>query len=320
MKFNEKLVQLILNSGITKEEIATKLNVTIDILNSWELGQTIPDNAKLNELATLFNVDLSEYMTKDVVVNKEFINNNIIHLNEEELKPRRWLLYVLIVVEIVIVIILADKFITNLNEKREDKKSIFDIFNFENINSIIEDSDVDSFNWDFEMYNGTQYKMFTSNLIDKIVTNNKTNPKHLITVKYGDLTTNVPNEIKNIKTNLKDNNKYEISFEYDENGFIYEVLFEELEEDISTRSFNLWFESYSGSSNGILVKNMIDEVIKSNKKYNKHIIRIIYKSTNTTDENTIRNIKQQIGDAWSNYEVILDYDEAGYVYQITIQG
>ena len=81
--------------------------------------------------------------------------------------------------------------------------------------------DIRNFNNDYEFYVGTEYSSSVSRLIDEISTNNKTNKKHKITLKYKEIETQNPEEMKNIKKQLDDRTKYEISFEYDEDGFIY---------------------------------------------------------------------------------------------------
>ena len=81
--------------------------------------------------------------------------------------------------------------------------------------------DIRNFNNDYEFYVGTEYSSSVSRLIDEISTNNKTNKKHKITLKYKEIETQDPEEMKNIKKQLDDRTKYEISFEYDEDGFIY---------------------------------------------------------------------------------------------------
>ena len=94
------------------------------------------------------------------------------HLNNDELKPRKWLLYVLIIINIVIIVILANKIVTDRQNKVDNKESIFDKFNDVINNDYFSESEKNSFNWSFEMYMGTENGIQVSNLIDKINTNN----------------------------------------------------------------------------------------------------------------------------------------------------
>ena len=77
--------------------------------------------------------------------------------------------------------------------------------------------------------------------------------------------------------------------------------------------------------------NSIDNIISSNKKNSDHIITLCYQNTCTEDENEMRTIKKNFTEKiptsdpnWFEkttqyYDIILDYDEAGYVNKITIE-
>ena len=70
------------------------------------------------------------------------------------------------------------------------------------------------------------YPNSVRNLIDKVSTNNKKDDVHQITIKYKDVTTTKPEKLKELKNELDDWTQYEVSFEYDENKFIYLVIIE----------------------------------------------------------------------------------------------
>lgn len=89
-----------------------------------------------------------------------------------------------------------------------------------------DDFDITRFNNSFEFYNGTKTGHTVAILIDEITTNNKKNKVHLVTVEYKEISTTDPNEIKEIKKQLDDWTKYEVSFEYDEDGYIYKLIIE----------------------------------------------------------------------------------------------
>lgn len=82
--------------------------------------------------------------------------------------------------------------------------------------------------------------------------------------------------------------------------------------------FNTTYEIRSGSQYGSTVIWLIDEIVTNNKTNKEYVINVIYKNTNSSDENEIRNLKKSL-DIWTQYEVILDYDEIGFVSQVTIQ-
>lgn len=53
-----------------------------------------------------------------------------------------------------------------------------------------------------------------------MVTSNKTNTDHIITIIYKETTTTSEDEIVNIKHSLDEMTEYEISLDYDANGYI----------------------------------------------------------------------------------------------------
>ena len=110
----------------------------------------------------------------------------------------------------------------------------------ENIEDFDTDSSVDikedfgvstnSFNNTLEMYSGTKSKFFVEHLLDEVVTSNKKNADRLITVVFGEYSTTVPEEIVNLKHSL-DDGKYEISLDYDDDGYINKVTMEKIGEN-----------------------------------------------------------------------------------------
>ena len=78
------------------------------------------------------------------------------------------------------------------------------------------------FNAAFELYQGTQYGNSLRMLLDKIITNNKTQDKK-VTLKVANKELTDANKIKDLKTKIDNFKKYEVSFEYDKAGYIYEV-------------------------------------------------------------------------------------------------
>ena len=84
-----------------------------------------------------------------------------------------------------------------------------------------------SFNRHYELYSGTEYKLIIESTLDKVVTNNKTNKKHLITVIYKDKETTNPDAIIEIKHSLKDK-KYEVKLDYDNDGYVNKITLEDI--------------------------------------------------------------------------------------------
>ena len=80
------------------------------------------------------------------------------------------------------------------------------------------------FNRTYERDAGTKQKIFIALTLDNVVTNNKTNSKHLIAVEYSDKSTTKPEEIIEIKKSLDNFREYEVSFEYDSDGYINKMI------------------------------------------------------------------------------------------------
>lgn len=322
MKLGDKISQLRKKAGLSQEELGDKLNVTRQTISKWELGQSKPDTDKLIEVSKLLNVDFNQLVDDEVIIEND---NSNINVNTDEPKPRKWLLVVLIIVSIIIVIILVNKIVMDRQAKKENEKNngIFEFFgelfnNFEDLE--LDDFNKESFNNTFEFRMGTEYGSSVSNLLDDVITNNKTNDNYLIEVVFGDITTTDTNEIKNMKQRLDSSKKYEVSLDYNDDGYVNKVTIETsiIVDSFDISSFNNSLEIYSGTEKGISISWLLDNIITSNKKNSDHIIKVIYGSTNTTDESEIRNIKKQLDD-WTEYEVIFNYDDFGFINQVTIE-
>lgn len=82
---------------------------------------------------------------------------------------------------------------------------------------------IKAFNAPFELYNGSQSGIFLDSLLDQVVTNNKTEADHIITVVYNATMTAMPDEITALKQNLEDSKEYEVSLDYDADGFVNKI-------------------------------------------------------------------------------------------------
>lgn len=156
---------------------------------------------------------------------------------EEDFKPRTWLLIVLIIIGLGITVVLADKVIEDKKKKDAEVKetandfvnNIFDNFKeqYDNVTEAQDKHEIDSFNSKFEIHSGTQYRIFIISLIDDVITNNKKNSDHIITVINGDINSSDPEEIRKIKDNFTDmTTQYEVILDYDENGYVNKITIE----------------------------------------------------------------------------------------------
>lgn len=118
----------------------------------------------------------------------------------------------------------------NNNESTGTEKNFKEDFDKEQIQKEVEEIQenfkIDSFNNEFEMYSGTKKGFHVKRLIDKISTNNKKEKDKTITVIYEGENINDTEKLTDIKRNFEDFTDYEVSFEYDENGYIYQVEIE----------------------------------------------------------------------------------------------
>lgn len=324
MNFGTKLTKLRKKEGLSQEELGEKLNVTRQTISKWELGQSKPDTDKLKEICNLFNVDINILVDEETELKGTEIKNETNKISVDEPKPRRWLLVLLIVIALIIVVILLNKIVIDKQEKEKNNTNsggIFEVFKKMGFGEMKNDFDKNSFNSDFTFYVGTKHGSNVSNLIDEIITNNKTNKEHLITVIYNNENLTDSIKIKNIKNELSEWNEYEVSEDYDDDGYINKITIESKKgyvDEASKRRFNFTYETSNGTQNGFSVKNLLDDVITNNKTNKDHILNVIYKDTNTTDVEIIKNLKSNF-DEWTKYEISLDYDENGYVNQITIE-
>ena len=150
---------------------------------------------------------------------------------EDDFKPRKWLLVLLIIAMGAIIGVLIYYGVNDLKayEKKwrsEEKVDSFDKdFNDakEQIEKTVSEIDVKSFNGNIELYSGTEYGNQVVNLIDNVITSNKKNPDKLITFTFNGQSSTEEETIRGYKKGLEDWTKYEVILDYDENGFVNKV-------------------------------------------------------------------------------------------------
>lgn len=64
MKFNEKLINLRKENGMSQEQLGFELNVTRQTVSKWELGISTPEMDKLIEISKLFGVSVDELVNE----------------------------------------------------------------------------------------------------------------------------------------------------------------------------------------------------------------------------------------------------------------
>lgn len=90
----------------------------------------------------------------------------------------------------------------------------------------MEKKNVDSFNFDYTYLQGEHRG--ADDRLDKIITNNKTNSEHIITVIYNGTSATTEDEIISIKKSLDKWTNYYYSVDYDSNGYINKVTIKDM--------------------------------------------------------------------------------------------
>lgn len=326
MKFEEKLMKLRKEKGWSQEELAEKLNVTRQTISKWELGQTVPDMYNLTKIAEVFGTTVSElYYEKE---NTEDVNN----LTEKDNKGTNKIIIIVIVAILAIILILVGigamvkgkifNIFGNILETSKEKQNYASgLFNdvYEQANNTIGNIMQQMFNSDLEHYYGEVRGTSVKNLIDDIAKSNGENPNKVITLKYNDIETSNTQEIRNVKDKINSDKVYEVSYEYDGEGYINKAIIskEKLSETV-INSFNRTFKNlYYGSKDGFFMSQFIDEVIKSNEENPDHIITVNYNGVETSNPNELRNMKKQFENR-TTYEIFYEYDANGLINKANV--
>lgn len=252
MKFYEKLIILRKKALLSQEELAEKLDVTRQTISKWELGQSKPDIDKLQMMSKLFEVDVNTLTNEDISLEdkgetKEDKNN------KKEDGDRKFILYILIIIFIASLALLAYRIGTDIKTKKDEikeelrkekekaeKKQEEEEKKQQELEDKIkkeqeeyhENFSKDSFNSTFEINQGTKSGMFAKSQVDNIIKNNKKDKEHLIEVVFDGTSYGTdPSNISNVKNNLREFNgnkfqEYEISLDYDDNGYVNKVTIE----------------------------------------------------------------------------------------------
>lgn len=104
---------------------------------------------------------------------------------------------------------------------------------FNNNHSTDNRFEVSSFNTPYENDAGRRSGFFLISTLDDIVTNNKKNKEHIITVVYKDITTTEETEIKKIRDSLSSNRDYDVSLDYDSKGYVNKFTIADIENRVA---------------------------------------------------------------------------------------
>lgn len=248
MKFYEKLIILRKKALLSQEALAEKLDVTRQTISKWELDQTKPDMDKLKEISKLFDVDIN-VLTDDTIS----LEDNKSMKKQDNKQPRKIILYIVIIIfiaslgtllyrvgsDIKLKVDARNEEIQKLKDKAKKKQQEIEDKIKEQQEKIEQQQkenekkrEINSFNSDFEFYQGTEGGTSTSYQIDNVIKSNKKNADHLVEVIFDGVSYGTDTEkIKEIKNSLKNFNGYklqyyEISIDYDDNGYVNKITIE----------------------------------------------------------------------------------------------
>ena len=326
MKLEEKMKNLREKNNLSIEELSKSLEISEETLNNWEKGIEKPNEEQIKKICEILKIEPEELNepTKEEEKNQEKASpeepkeeNKFETIND--FKPRKWLLIILIIIALVISIILINKAINVYNESKKNHTGIFDTI-FGDFIEEKEKFNSDFFNSDYEFHKGTQDESSVKDLLDDVITNNKKNKNHLITIVYETHNTTDSEEITNIKNEITENKKYEVLLDYNEKQYVNKITITGTidKDSFELKTFNGGFEFYTGTQKGMFVSNLLDNIITNNKKNQEHLLTVVYGTHTTTNPDEITNIKQELDD-WHDYEVSLDYGEDGYANKVTIK-
>ena len=123
--------------------------------------------------------------------------------------------------------------------------------------------EVNSFNTPYETDAGKRSGFFIVRTLDDIVTNNKTNKSHVITVVYNGITATEEKSIKEIRNMLSENKDYDVSLDYDSNGYVNKFTIEDIESNkIATES-----NTNTSNNNSSVQIPSVDDIDISSSEY-----------------------------------------------------
>lgn len=117
-----------------------------------------------------------------------------------------------------------------------------------------------------------------------------------------------------IKSRIDFNNKVDENKQKNEEQ---QEIMDKLNEKSEKQLFNWKFTSAAGTKSAFFVKEILDDIIESNKIYDRKI-NLLFNGKTMNDENDIISIKHSLNDK-DNYEVSKNYDDNGYINEIKVE-
>lgn len=160
MKFNEKLIELRKQQGLSQDELGNKINVSRQSISKWESGQANPEIENVKELSKVLNVSV-EYLLND---ESEKINKEKEVEDKAKLpKVKKIIFRIILVILTIYLLISAYKFVILLiygiraNDILDYGKSGYD--NYTIMTSFTYNDKLSN-----KSYETTEYKYYTDNI------------------------------------------------------------------------------------------------------------------------------------------------------------
>lgn len=172
----------------------------------------------------------SEQMEESLNTAQEFLKNSSFG------KTSKVFSIVFATIFILIFVFIGYGIYTTFSETENESETAHDSF------------EVNSFNMPYENDAGKRSGFFIVRTLDDIVTNNKTDKSHIITVVYNDIKATDEKEIKEIRNMLSEDKDYDVSLSYDNNGYVNKFAIENLESNKITTESNTTPSNNNGST------------------------------------------------------------------------
>ena len=360
MSFSENLMRLRKAKGLSQEEFANEINVSRQTVSKWELGTSTPEMDKLMQMANFFNISVDDLVNGEDVTSKvsnktennnqnQSVDNNT-SINYEPKKSSSTLAKIFVVLLIgaiiTIITILIILLIRDLNEKNDTKSTSNKASNVSsniienkiennvsnntqnNVENKIEnrienkvENNITPSEFNSGYHNGRTEGEDVEKDLSKVITSNKTNKSIKINVEYNGKATSDPDEITEIKKSIDLDSYYEITLDYDNDGYISKYKIEVAEKTQTEKSqdahdFNFYFNR--GSRYGFHIGYDLERIITSNMEHPDKQIYVKYNETETNEKEEIKSIKSKLG-THVQYNIEFEYDADGYINKYIIE-
>lgn len=350
MSFSENLMRLRKSKGLSQEEFANEINVSRQTVSKWELGTSTPEMEKLIQMANFFGISVDDLVNSEDATSK--VNNTVSTdeinqknydtepINDNKKKNTLTVVIVTLIIGVIIAIItiliislvkdLDDKIDTK-SSKNKDSNTTSNIVENKienkienNVSNVVEnkvENKITSSDFNSGYHNGRTEGEDVEKDLSKVITSNKTNKSVKISVESDSKVTSNPEEIAEIKKSIDLDSYYEITLDYNDEGYINNYKIEvaektQTEKSQEAKSFNFYFTR--GSRSGFHIGYDLERIITSNMEHQDKQIYVKYNDTESNKKDVIKSIKGKLG-THTQYNIEFEYDADGYINKYIIE-